>query len=142
MTIDRIKINERLEKLKEYTQLLKQYQSLSFEDFHKDITVRAAVERYFQLAIECLIDICEILISNLGLPKPETTKDVFLIIGKSEVMPHNFANTISGMAGFRNILVHEYIKLDIKKVFDHLQNDLSDFDQFTKHIADYLTKIK
>lgn len=139
MTIDAVKINERLEKLKEYSHFLKKYRSCSFNEFRKNDTVRAAVERYFQLSIECVIDVSEILISNLGLRKPESSKDVLLILGEVKIFPNNFLKHFVGIAGFRNILVHEYLSIDSKKVYNHLQNDLDDFSKFTKYIGKFLS---
>ncbi|WXJ85839.1 hypothetical protein MTBGP_26550 [Moorella thermoacetica] len=47
-------------------------------------------------------------------------------------------NSISGMAGFRNILVHEYGKIDLKKVADIINNHLNDFRQYARYIVQYL----
>lgn len=138
MTIDKVKINERLEKLKELTNNLKQYQSYSFEEFKNNNIVIAAIERYFQLAIECIIDIGEILISNLGLRKPEKASEVFLILGEVKIIPPDFAKKFAPVAGFRNILVHDYLGIDNQKVYEHLQNDLNDFDEFAKYIGKFL----
>ena len=39
------------------------------------------------------------------------------------------------LAGFRNILIHEYARVDIAKVHDILANHLDDFDAFRKQIV-------
>ena len=44
------------------------------------------------------------------------------------------------MAGFRNVLIHEYRDILIEKVYDILQNRLSDFYSFAQSILDYLNK--
>jgi len=140
--IDRERIEERLRKLKEYATLLKHYQQFSYKQFKNDFTLRGAVERYFQLSIECIIDIGEILIANLRLKKPEDSKDVIDILGEAKIIPNKFAFYFGPVAGFRNILVHDYLDIDYKKVYEHLQNDLDDFDKFAKYIAKYLQKNK
>ena len=45
------------------------------------------------------------------------------------------------MAGFRNVLIHEYRDILIEKVYDILQNRLSDFYEFAQSILDYVEKI-
>jgi len=74
------KIEERLRKLGEYTVYLKHYRNNSYEVFLKDYTLRGAVERYFQLSAECVIDVCEILISDLKLRKPSTAREAIEIV--------------------------------------------------------------
>ncbi|MDD5434603.1 MAG: DUF86 domain-containing protein [Nitrospira sp.] len=44
------------------------------------------------------------------------------------------------MAGFRNILIHEYASVDISKVYDVLQNRLNDFKKYAGFIDNYLSK--
>lgn len=43
------------------------------------------------------------------------------------------------MVGFRNTLVHDYVEIDRKIVFDTLQNNLDDFKQIEKALACFPT---
>ena len=56
------------------------------------------------------------------------------------IVPNEFAYHFAPIAGFRNILVHEYSKVDLKEVHRHLQESLPDFDKFARYIANYLSK--
>lgn len=44
------------------------------------------------------------------------------------------------MAGFRNILVHHYLDVDIEKVYSVLQDELDHFLEFVKYVEKYLSK--
>jgi len=39
------------------------------------------------------------------------------------------------MAGFRNILVHEYLEIDRRRVYQVLREELQDFDRFIAAIS-------
>ena len=39
------------------------------------------------------------------------------------------------MAGFRNILVHQYLEIDHRLVYDALQNRLDDFRAFANYVV-------
>ena len=97
---------------------------------------------YLQLSIECVIDIGEVLISALKLPKPEDVRGVIEILGKNGIIPDEFARSFATVASFRNIIVHEYRKVDLDKVHEHLQSDLDDFDFYAKKIAQFLQKTR
>ena len=58
-TVD--KINIRLKKILEYTGYLKKYQGITAEKLKNDFEKRASVERYFQLTIESVIDIANLI---------------------------------------------------------------------------------
>ncbi|GFP23030.1 hypothetical protein HKBW3S42_00960 [Candidatus Hakubella thermalkaliphila] len=135
------KVSRKLENLKEYVGYLKGYQSRTIEDLKRDPTLRGAVERYLHLSAECVIDVAEIMISELSLRKPEEYKESIDILGEVGIIPDEFAFHFSPVAGFRNILVHEYAKIDLAEVHRHLQKDLGDFEKFSKYIIDYLNKI-
>ena len=133
------KIADKLDGLREYVRILRDYQEKSIEEIEDDITLRGAVERYLQTAIECTLDIAGMIISEENLRKPDTYKDTILIIGEKGIIPKDFSKDFSLAAGFRNILIHRYAHIDLKKVYTFLKTRLSDFDSFAKFIADYLS---
>jgi len=101
--------------------------------------LRSAVERNFQLAIECAIDIGEIIISKDGFERPEDYRSVFLILGRKGIIPEDFAEDLSLAAGFRNVLVHIYEDIDTGILYTFLTDRLEGFDEFASHIAQYLS---
>lgn len=134
------KAGKKLESLREYVGYLKGYRNCTIDDLKTDPTLRGAVERYLHLSAECVIDIAEIMISELGLRKPEEYRECIDILGEAGIIPGEFAYYFSPVAGFRNILVHEYAKIDLTEVHRHLQKDLDDFEKFAKYIVEYLNK--
>lgn len=140
MILRRISLTTKLAKLKELTKTLKQLQSrIDKKKFLNDDIIQKAVERYLQLAIEAVLDISDHIITDYNLKKPEDYKETILILGENKILPPKFAQKFSHAAGFRNILVHDYIALDLNKVYQHLKEDLKDFESFLKYIAKYLT---
>lgn len=136
--IDYQGIAVRLDKLGEYLKFLKSYQDTSFAQFKKDYTLQGAVCRYFQLAVECVTDTGELLISSLGLRKPRDASEVIVILGENKIIPFSFGKRFAPVASFRNILVHEYLEIDLNKVYKHLKEDLKDFDFYAKCIAKFI----
>ena len=55
--------------------------------------------------------------------------EAILIMGELGVLPVDFSQHLAPIAGFRNILVHEYISVDWDQVYKHLQR-LEDLDRF------------
>ena len=136
--IDKDSINKKLEKLKEYLILLQGYSKRSLKELKEDLTLQGAVRCYLQLSIECVIDTGEMIISGLRLPQPDDARGVIEVLGKHKIIPISFSKDFAPVANFRNILVHEYTKIDINKVYKHLKEDLKDFNFYAKCIAQYL----
>jgi len=136
--IDSTVINSRIGKLREYLKILKEISQEDEIEFTQNYKIYGLAERYLQLAIECVLDIGNHLISRLEFKKPETYQDIFIILGKNSIIPEEFSEKIAKMAGFRNILVHGYLDLDESIVYNHLKEDLKDFEDYIKYIIQYL----
>lgn len=133
-------ILNKLERLEGYVKILNSYKRYSVQDIKEDFTLRGAIERYLEVSLECCIDIGEMIISSRGLRKPETYNEVIEILGEEGILPEGFAERFGEAAKFRNILVHMYAEVDVKMVYEILQSNLGDFDEFAKYIARYLEK--
>ena len=131
-------ILSKLERLQEYVRILNSYRKYSIQEIKKDFTLKGAVERYLEVSLECVLDIGEMVISKEGFRKPETYREVIEILGEKGILPEEFAKRFAEVAKFRNILVHMYAEVDVEMVYEILQNNLGDFDEFAKHIARYL----
>ena len=107
----------RLERLREYLEILKAVQGYDLKRFVEDPFIHGTAERNLHLAIECLLDIGNHLISDRNYPKPESYADIFRILTEQGVIPAQLLVELEGMAAFRNVLVHDYLRLDREKVY-------------------------
>jgi len=56
------------------------------------------------------------------------------------IISEKLADNLMGVANFRNILVHDYEKIDREIVYEKLRNNLDDFENFKKEIVGYVNK--
>ena len=119
----------RLEKLREYLTTLKAIQKYDPKRFKSEIFVHAAAERYLQLAIECLLDIGNHIISDQGFRKPDTYAEVFEVLLQNRIIPAKLYKEIESMTAFRNVLVHDYLRLDLDRVYEVLQHKLQHIEK-------------
>ncbi len=131
---------ERLRSLRDAVAYLKsERDQLSFfQDYEANLRLRRAIERCLHISIESCLDIGRHLIALESLPFPETNKEVFQILARAGIIPRTLLPSLLSMAGFRNLVVHEYVKIDDHQVYKILQHQLGDFDAFARAITDYL----
>ena len=60
-------------------------------------------------------------------------------MGELGVLPSKFARSLAPIAGFRNILVHEYISVDWDEVYKQLEN-LDELVRYATFIVEWLRK--
>jgi uncharacterized protein YutE (UPF0331/DUF86 family) len=96
----------------------------------------------FIVAIEAAIDICNHIIADQNLGTPEEYSDVFRIMGEAEVFDSIFVERLVDMVKFRNLLVHVYWKVDEKRLYQILKDELADFERFNEDVRKFLTSGK
>lgn len=57
------------------------------------------------------------------------------------VLPEALAERLVAMAKFRNVLVHLYLEIEVERLYQYLQHNLGDFDEFAQHVANYLARV-
>jgi uncharacterized protein YutE (UPF0331/DUF86 family) len=130
-------IERRLDELSERLARLRPLQSKSRADFDEDAYLRDIVERNLEIAAQCCIDISHRIISLENALKPSDYAEAILRLGELGVLPPDFARAIAPIAGFRNILIHEYLGIDWDIVYSNLQQ-LDDLDRFGKLVRLWL----
>ncbi len=132
------KISDRLRYLERALLYLKSKENVSLTDLESNYELRSAIKRNFEIAIEAAIDIGEMVLSQEGAKMPETYREIFLKLGELEVLPREFSEKIAPMAGFRNILVHQYGEADLNKLYGFLKGRLDDLEEFIRYVRLYL----
>ena len=88
--------------------------------------------------IETCLDVAGHIISHEGFRVPETYAEMFNILIENRILEKTQSDPLTKMAKFRNIVVHNYEKMDPSIVVEILRNNLEDFDMFKRSVIAYL----
>lgn len=116
------------------------YQTISLEELHSDRDKRNMVLHALLVGIQAAIDIANHLIVEHGLRRPSTYRECFEILSREGMIPSELGDELSDLAGFRNVLVHIYWKLNLEEVYGVLKNDLDTVKDFKKLVKKLLQK--
>jgi uncharacterized protein YutE (UPF0331/DUF86 family) len=136
--VDENSILLRIDHLKSYLDFLKEIKTKNEEEYLTNPYIYGSSERFLHLALECVINIGNHLVADLRLRKPQDNKDIFIILHEEEIISSSLKQKLVKMAGFRNLLVHGYTTINRKLIYGIIQNNLDDFVEFVKQIANYL----
>lgn len=78
-------------------------------------------------------------VAELDLGSPNSSRESFEFLENSGVISPQTASKMALMVGFRNLLVHQYFRINMVRVCQFIENDLSDFDQL---VAELLKKLR
>jgi uncharacterized protein YutE (UPF0331/DUF86 family) len=138
--VDRQVIEAHLQNMEEALSNLGRYKDLSLQDLRRDLSLVWIAERGFEILIQNLLDIGAHILASEIKNDWDDYGEIILKLGHHGVLPMDFSERIQGMAGLRNILVHEYLRVDVTKLHDYLKNRLNDFTDYMSHVKKYLGK--
>lgn len=125
------KINENYNTIEKYLKILEQIKFKNYEEFKsKTIDYLASSMSLFTI-LNASIEIGEILIEKKELDFPKTYKEIFQILGENNVIEKKLAKKLENFMYQRNMLAHQYEKINPKKIYE-LLNEKEIFKTFIK----------
>jgi len=138
--VDRTLLLRKISELDEYVGQLQEYRDLTARKYLGDWKTQRIVERTLQMAIETCLDIASHLVSDRGWRAPEGYADTFRVLAENKVIGKGLLPKLERMAGFRNVVVHHYDRVDATIVVDLLKKHLVDFVAFEQAIIKVLKR--
>ncbi len=141
MPIDRALIAKKLDFLNEQ---LTKVERMEFDEAElaENPDVHDLVVFRLQQAVETAIDIAVHIISQLDIPRKETAKDAFLVLGQEGIIDKELSAKMGKAADFRNRVVHGYNDFDWRILFKDYRDDLADLRNFGAQIISFLDSAK
>ena len=128
------KILTKLERLTYYYEKFSLFLPTSLANYQKSLKDQMAIERLFQVSIECMMDISFSLVKLLHLGVPSDEDNVF------DLLDSKFENVekYKEMKRFRNVLVHQYAKINNEIVYKYATGKISDIQHFIVEVKKIL----
>jgi uncharacterized protein YutE (UPF0331/DUF86 family) len=136
--VDAIRIRELLGNVNESLQRLRELKKITPNEFLSDFRNTESAKYLLVVACEAAIDICSHIVARQGGQAPDEYATCFAILADLQVIEVGLANRLKAMARFRNLLVHLYWRVDNARVYQVLQTELIDLDEFCHQIAQWL----
>ena len=137
--LDHVFLNRKISLLQGYISDLEQLVKNIPADFNSIEKDRLQlIERRFQLVVDAMTDINIHLIKEGSLGDPDDIQSTFKILGQNKVLDDDFGNKIAPVVGVRNMLIHQYEKLDKSLFLRNLKRNFKDFGTYLTQITTYV----
>ncbi len=108
--------------------------NVDLESFIKDIDRQESILFNIQTAVQNCIDIAAHIISEESFGVPGSTTEMLYILGKNGYLDNDLTRKMVKAVGFRNLIVHEYGKIELEQAYEIAQNDINDLNEYLKAI--------
>jgi len=130
------RIKDKIKQIREYLGELEKIKPSTFEEYERDITKKAACERYVEKIMEAVVDLAFLIIKDKKLSLPEDDAQAFDILTNAEIIDKDLAEKLRKAKGMRNVIAHLYGEVDDEIIFKAIS------DQLIKDIEDFLKEVE
>jgi uncharacterized protein YutE (UPF0331/DUF86 family) len=132
-------IRRHLAALREALGQLASYSGRTAAELRTNAALRWTVERGLQLCVQNALDIATHVAAASGFDAPDYATAIDRL-GETGLLPADLAARLRPMAGFRNVLVHGYLQVDLAIVERVLKERLRDLEAFAAHVESRIEK--
>jgi len=134
--IDQDIVLAKAHKVEHHLRRIKKKREMSQDEFLADLDSQESILHNLQMAIQNCIDLAAHIISDEELGIASSTNEMFYILEENGYIDRNLSENMVAAVGFRNIIVHEYGKVDLKQVYHIAHHDIDDLEHFIKVIVE------
>ncbi len=120
--------------IKKHLNRVKEKRNTDLQTFLKDLDRQEIILFNLQMAIQNCIDIAAHIISDEGFGVPGSTNEMFYMLEENGYLNRDITEKMVKAVGFRNLMVHEYEKIELDQVFKVAQKDIRDLNEYLKSI--------
>lgn len=113
---------------------VKEKSATDLQTFIKDIDRQESILFNLQMAIQNCIDIAAHIISDEGLGVPGSSNEMFYLLEENGYIDHELTEEMVKAVGFRNLIAHEYGKIELRQVFKIAQENIEDLNDYLQAI--------
>ena len=142
MRMRKREIKQKLKEMQESVLVVEKNLPSHFGEFLSLGLAKDGIYKRIEFAIECIIDICNIINSDLELGMPESEDQILDNLEKNKIFDRKTISLIQEMKKFRNILIHKYGEINDEQAFENIKDGLKDFETVINEIEKFLKKHK
>ncbi len=107
---------------------------VDIDEFFNDWKIYRAAERSIEIIAQAIIDVSSHIIAQRKSGVIPSYMNIVVILFENGIISKELTNRVANLIGMINIIIHEYLEVDLKIVFDSIESVIKDGIEFVKAI--------
>jgi len=134
--IDENLVLAKASRVEDHLRRIQEKRSVTSDEFLADLDRQESILFNLQMAIQNCIDIAAHIISDEELGVAGSTNEMFYMLQENGYLAPELAEKMIAAVGFRNLIVHEYGNVDLKKVYQIAHQDVGDLKAYLRAVIE------
>jgi uncharacterized protein YutE (UPF0331/DUF86 family)/predicted nucleotidyltransferase len=131
-------LGDALSELERIAQELEKYQNATGEQLATNLSLRWTVERGLLAGLTVIFQVADHILSRAFGRTPASYEELIAELRALDVVSEELYHQMRGSGGFRNVLVHEYVSIDLSRVAEAVRRSPAVFRRFRQEILQWL----
>lgn len=140
MTLRHAAVEARLRRLHQITRRLRRFRTRGADQIRQDEDLQWLVERGLHLGCEIVLDVGNHVLVGVFARPSEQYEEILTGLAAEGVISPELRAELAGLGGFRNVLVHDYLDIDVDRVIAALEQAPERFDRFAQELHDWIAR--
>jgi len=136
--IDSDLVRSRCQEIMDSVERIRKIKMLPLKVFLKDQDQQDIGCYRLQIAIEAALSLCYHITAKELRKVPDEYAQCFALLEEAGIITVDLSGNLQKMARFRNLLVHMYWKIDYTAVYDIINNNTDDLEEFCRQVVDLI----
>jgi uncharacterized protein YutE (UPF0331/DUF86 family)/predicted nucleotidyltransferase len=137
---DKIRIKRIVTFLSRELEDFERFKKIDYQLYQKNISLKRELERWTENIINAILDISKIIISSFKFPMPKTYRETVFALNELNIFSSQDLEKISSWVNLRNILAHEYLRINWERIRDFLDNSYPFLIRFLEEVKKIIEK--
>ena len=133
--VDRVVLAKKLAAIRDAVERIAEVLPTTAEAFRQNRTVREVVTLNLFLALQETIALATHWLADEGWDVPQSYGEVFDALADHGVLARDLALRLRAAAGLRNLIAHQYARIDFDRVFSFASSELGDLTLLCQELA-------
>jgi len=140
MGLHRAFLESALNELQKVASELAKYQAVTLPELETNLSLRWTVERGLLAGLTLIFQVADHILAEHFGQKPETYEALLEDLCGAGVISQALYASLRGAGELRNVLVHEYVRIDLEHVLEALRKAPEQFSAFAQEVSSWLAK--
>ncbi len=136
--IDSDLMRSRCQEIMDSVERIRKIKTLPMEVFLKDQDQQDIGCYRLQIAIEAALSLCYHITAKELRKVPDEYAQCFVLLEEAGIITADLSGNLQKMARFRNLLVHMYWKIDYTSVYEIIENNTEDLEEFCRQVVELI----
>ena len=142
MGLDPDVVERRLAKILEEVEFLKSIRKQQLKEFLDDGKSLRSTAKAIETIVQSIIDISSHIVAQSHWGVTDTYRTTIALLATNRVIPEELSSNLQQIIAMRNILVHQYLDVDFRIVWESLDELVEDAPKFIRAIRTFVDNEK